>query len=74
VKVYDIPFEIESAFAIYEALVTDAAGEVTPEVEEAERNLKALLEQGAQTRSSQPPASFATWSRKPLHSRLRLPG
>jgi hypothetical protein len=47
VKVYDIPFEIESAFAIYEALVTDAAGEVTPEVEEAERNLKSLLEQGA---------------------------
>jgi hypothetical protein len=47
VKIYDIAFEVESAFAIYEALVTDAAGEVTPEVEEAERNLKALLEQGA---------------------------
>lgn len=46
-RVYEIPFEIESAFLIYESLLTESQGEVTPEVEEAERNLKSILEQGA---------------------------
>lgn len=47
-KVYEIPFELESAYAVYESLLTDSQGEVTPEVEEAERNLKAMLEQGTE--------------------------
>lgn len=43
-KVYDIPFALESAYTIYEALVTDAQGELTPEVQQAENDLKAMLE------------------------------
>jgi hypothetical protein len=46
-KVYEIPFEIEAAFAIYENLLTESQGEVTPEVEAAELNLKTILEQGS---------------------------
>lgn len=44
---YEIPMDLAEAFARYENLLSESAGEFTPEVEEAEKNLEQLLTSSA---------------------------